>query len=144
MSTTKGIIDGLRTGERECIKPKAGDADLWIKNWEELHRSGRTRYNVVEVEHVKAHHTAQRKIRKICRTLRSLSLLTKRRRMSWQKQEQCWTKDSWRKREQRQCSKKEKRCMQLCSTQPAFTVWWRNGKTVKSSGRRAKRKVDFR
>ena len=24
----KGIIDGLRRGERECIKPRAGDADL--------------------------------------------------------------------------------------------------------------------
>ena len=24
-------------GERECIKPTAGDADLWIKNGEELH-----------------------------------------------------------------------------------------------------------
>ena len=33
----KGIIDGLRRGERECIKPRAGDADLWIKIWEELH-----------------------------------------------------------------------------------------------------------
>ena len=38
MSTTKGIIDGLWRGERECIKTKAGDADLWIKIWEELHR----------------------------------------------------------------------------------------------------------
>ena len=26
----KGIIDGLRKGERECIMPRAGDADLWI------------------------------------------------------------------------------------------------------------------
>ena len=26
----KGIIDGLWRGERECIKPKAGDADLWM------------------------------------------------------------------------------------------------------------------
>ena len=34
----KGIIDGLCRGERECIKTKAGDADLWIKIWEELHR----------------------------------------------------------------------------------------------------------
>ena len=33
----KGIIDGLRKGEKECIKPRAGDADLWIKHWEELH-----------------------------------------------------------------------------------------------------------
>ena len=33
----KGIINGLRRGERECIKPRAGDADLWIKIWEDLH-----------------------------------------------------------------------------------------------------------
>ena len=25
----KGIVDGLRKGEKECIKPRAGDADLW-------------------------------------------------------------------------------------------------------------------
>ena len=29
----KGIIDGLWKGEKECIKPRAGDADLWIKFW---------------------------------------------------------------------------------------------------------------
>ena len=27
----------LRKGEKECIEPKAGGADLWIKNREELH-----------------------------------------------------------------------------------------------------------
>ena len=27
----KGIIDGLRKGEQECIKPRAGDADLRLK-----------------------------------------------------------------------------------------------------------------
>ena len=32
----KGIIDGIRRPEKECIKPRAGDADLWIKIWEEL------------------------------------------------------------------------------------------------------------
>ena len=25
----KGIIDGLRKGEKECIKPRTGHADLW-------------------------------------------------------------------------------------------------------------------
>ena len=25
----KGIIDGLRKGEKACIEPRAGDADLW-------------------------------------------------------------------------------------------------------------------
>ena len=33
----KGSIDGLRRGERECIMPTVGDADFWIKIWEELH-----------------------------------------------------------------------------------------------------------
>ena len=33
----KGIIDGPWKGERKCIDPKSGDADLWIKTWEELH-----------------------------------------------------------------------------------------------------------
>ena len=33
----KGIIDGQRKGEKECIKPGAEDADLWINIWEELH-----------------------------------------------------------------------------------------------------------
>ena len=42
------------------IKPKAGDADLWIKIWEELHRLA-ARENVVEVEHVKAYRTKKDK-----------------------------------------------------------------------------------
>ena len=29
----KEIIDGLRKGEKECTKPRAGDAALWIKIW---------------------------------------------------------------------------------------------------------------
>ena len=32
----KGIVDWLWRGERKCIDPKAGDADMWIKNLEEL------------------------------------------------------------------------------------------------------------
>ena len=56
MSTKKGIIDGLWRGERKYINPKAGDADLWIKIWEDLHRRA-ARDIVVEVEHVKAHCT---------------------------------------------------------------------------------------
>ena len=44
----------------DCIKPKAGDADLWIKIWEELHLLA-ARHMVVEVEHVKAHRTRKEK-----------------------------------------------------------------------------------
>ena len=42
--------------ERECIKPRAGDAGLWINIWEDLH-SLAARDITVEVEHVKAHRT---------------------------------------------------------------------------------------
>ena len=50
----KGIIDGLRRGERKCIKPRAGDADLCLKNWEKL-RGLTERGMLVEAEHVQAH-----------------------------------------------------------------------------------------
>ena len=33
----KRIIHGLWRGERKCIDPKAGDADLWSKICEESH-----------------------------------------------------------------------------------------------------------
>ena len=56
----KGIIDGLWRGERNCTDPKAGDADLWIKIWEQSHHLV-SRDIVVEVEHVKAHRTKKGK-----------------------------------------------------------------------------------
>ena len=56
----KRIIDGLRKGERKCIKPRAGDADLWIRIGEELHGLAE-RGIMVEVEHVKAHRTKKEK-----------------------------------------------------------------------------------
>ena len=45
----KGMI--LRRGDSKCIKPRAGDADLWIKIWEGLHGLVE-RGILVEVEHV--------------------------------------------------------------------------------------------
>ena len=52
----KGITDVLWRGERKCIKPKAGDADLWIRIW--LGRIAlAARDIVVEVQHVLAHRT---------------------------------------------------------------------------------------
>ena len=56
----KGIIDGVWTGERKCIDPKADDADIWIKIWEEMHLLA-SRETLVEVEHVKAHCTEKDK-----------------------------------------------------------------------------------
>ena len=47
-------------GDRECIKPRAGDADSWIKIWEELHYLAEGCI-LVEVEHVKAHRTKKEK-----------------------------------------------------------------------------------
>ena len=56
----KGIIDGLRKGEKECIKPRARDADLWIQIWEELHGLAEGGI-LVEIEHVKADRTKKEK-----------------------------------------------------------------------------------
>ena len=42
------------------MKPKAGDADLWIKVWEEIRRLA-AKDMAVEVEHVKAHRTKEDK-----------------------------------------------------------------------------------
>ena len=57
----KGIVDRQWRGERKCIDPNAGDADLWIRLWKELHRLA-ARDIVVEVE--LSRHTAQRKKKK--------------------------------------------------------------------------------
>ena len=76
---SKGIIDGLWRGERKCIDPKAGNADLWKKCFAELHL-------LVSTEIVKwnvSRRTAQRRTRKRCRNLRSLSPKAIRKRMSW-------------------------------------------------------------
>ena len=58
----KGIIDGLglRKGETECMKPRAGDADLWITCSEHVHELAK-RGIFGEVEHVKAHRTKKEK-----------------------------------------------------------------------------------
>ena len=60
MLATKGIIDGLWTGERRWIGPLAKDADLWILIWEEIHRVHQEGI-FVEVELVKAHRSKKEK-----------------------------------------------------------------------------------
>ena len=60
VTTRLPCIDGLWRGERKCIDPKAGDADLWTKIWEELHLLT-SKEILVEVEHVKAHRTKKDK-----------------------------------------------------------------------------------
>ena len=56
----KGIIDGLWRGEKKGIDSKAGDADLWVKIWDELHLL-MSKEIFVEVEHVRAHRTKKDK-----------------------------------------------------------------------------------
>ena len=56
----KLLVDNKGIGEKECIKPRAGDADLWFKVWEELHELV-TRGISVEVARVKAHLTKKEK-----------------------------------------------------------------------------------
>ena len=56
----KGITDGLWRGERKCIDPKVGDADLWMKIWEELQLLT-SKEILVDAEHVKAHRTEKDK-----------------------------------------------------------------------------------
>ena len=93
----KGIIDGLWRGERKCIDPQAGDADLWITNiWRRFAPSSLERN--VDGSGARQRRTAQRKTRKRCRNLRSLSPMAMTKRMSWRRQVRLWTKDLWRKR----------------------------------------------
>ena len=56
----KVIIDGLWRGNKKCVNPKAGDAELWIEIWEELHKFAAGDM-LVEVEHVKVHRTMKEK-----------------------------------------------------------------------------------
>ena len=56
----KGIVDRLRRGKRERIKPRAGDADLWFEIWEELHHLAARDVGLV-VERVKATPHEERK-----------------------------------------------------------------------------------
>ena len=56
----KGIVDGLWRGERKCIDPEAGDADLW-KNLGRVAAFLTSKGISMEVEHVKAHRTEKDK-----------------------------------------------------------------------------------
>ena len=56
----EGFFDGLWRGERKCIDPKAGDADFWIKIWEELHLPV-SKETLVDIEHVQAQRAKNKK-----------------------------------------------------------------------------------
>ena len=49
-------------------------------------------------------------------------------------------KEKWRRQGPARFSRKGRMYTRHCSTQPAFTVWWRNGATVQSSSRSRKTK----
>ena len=53
-------MTGFGEEKESAIKPRADDADVWIKIWEELHYLAE-RGILVEVEHVKAHRTTKEK-----------------------------------------------------------------------------------
>ena len=69
---------------RTCGKKIGKNYMIWLK-----------RGILVEVAHVKAHRTKKEKENR--QKLKGSSLKEMRKRMSWQKQEQCWTKDVWQK-----------------------------------------------
>ena len=106
------------------------------KIWEELHRLA-ARDIVVEVEHVKAHRTKKEKT--------EMSHFEKFVTEGNEKADglakggaalnEGVMAESRAKTVQHE---REKRCMQPCSMQPAFTVWWKTGRTVKSSSRSQK------
>ena len=117
----KGIIDGLWRGDTNCTGPKAKDDDLCILIWEEvrrIHQEGTFR----EVGHVKAHRSKKEK-----------QELTLFERMDTEGHEgaDVVTKNGWASTVQQ----KERMFTRHCSTQLAFTVWWRSGATVKNLSR---------
>ena len=117
MLTTKELLKGYGD-ERE----NAPNQERVMQIWEELH-SLTARNTTVEVGHVKAHCTKKEK--------KVMSHFEKFVTEGNEKADDL-AKGLWQKREQRQRSRSEKRCTQPCSTQPGFTVWWRNGKIVKN------------
>ena len=92
-----------------CIGPRATDANLWILIWEELHRVHQEGL-LVEVEHVKRHRSKK--------DVQQMSLFF-RRRYGWSESYH----DS---------AGTEERFLQHCNMKLASTVWWKNGKIVKS------------
>ena len=130
-------IDGLCRGEGKCIDPKAGDADLWIKIWEELHLL-MSRELLVEAEHVKTHR--KKKDKKDISHFEKFVIDGNERADELAKAgamlDEGFMAETRAKTVQQG---REKKCMQPCSMRPAFTVWLRNGKIVRSSSRSQKK-----
>ena len=100
------------------------------KIWEEWHYL-RSKEILIEVEHVKAHRTEKER--------QHMSLFEKFITEGNEKSDELAMEGAifdGRLMAQARAStvrqEREKKCTRLCSVRPAFTVWWRNGKTVKS------------
>ena len=123
--------------KEKCINPKAGDADLWINIWKELHNLAAGDF-LVEVVHVKAHCTKKEKKEMshfgtfVTEGNEKADALAKEGAML----DEGFMTEA---RAKTIAAGVEKRCMQPCSMQPAFTALWKNGRTVKSSSRSRKK-----
>ena len=122
--------------EKNASTRKLGDADLWLKIWEELDLLVSKEFSV-EVEHVKAHRTKKDKkkmsmfekfVTEVNETADDLAkagaildegfMAEARVERMQQEREEVYT---------------------TCSMQPAFTAEWKNGRTVKNSSRSQKK-----
>ena len=75
--------------------------------------------------------TAQKRTRK-SRTLRSLSLMSMRKRMSWQRQERCWMSDSRRRQEQKRQEREEVyAALQYAASFRCVVEEWKNCEELK-------------
>ena len=122
---SKGIIDGSRRG---VLLPRAGDADLLINIWEELHGLAE-RIILVEIEHVKVHR--RKKVKKNILQFERFVAEGNEKADELAKSGAMLDERLWQKQEQKLCSRQERRCMQHYSMRPASTAWWNNGRTLK-------------
>ena len=88
--------------------------------------------------------TAQRRTRKRCRTLRGFVADGSEKVDALAKAGAMLDEGSWRKREQRQCSRSEKRCTQPLQYAASFHCLLEEWKDCAEVKPKAKRKVDFR
>ena len=122
---------------KECIDPKASDADLWIKSWEELHLL-LSKEILVEVDHVKAHRTQKEK-KEMSHFER---FVTEGNEKADELAKEGAMLDEWfmTKARAETAQQQKNKCMQPCSLQSSFIAWWKNGKIVKS---RSQKKSGF-
>ena len=129
----KGKIDGLWRGERKYIDPKAGNADLWIKKWEELNLLT-SKEILVKVEHVKAHRTKNDKKE----TSQFEKFVAEGNEKSSELARAGAMLDEGFMTQARAKTSQERE-----EVRAACTAWWRNEKIVKSSSRSQKEKWIF-